>query len=197
VLGISSSPRKGGNTDLLLDEFLRGAAEAGGQTEKICLREYHIHPCTQCDFCITRGQCYQRDDMAGIYPKLLGTDCLALATPIYFMAHTAQAKLMIDRCQAFWAKRYRRHEPVAQTGRPRRGVLLAVGATHGPKVFAGTKVTTKWFLDALEIDFWADLCVEGVDEKGAIRQHPTALPEAYELGRRAVESYPNSAGTGV
>jgi multimeric flavodoxin WrbA len=183
VLGISSSPREGGNSDLLLDELLRGAEEGGCTVEKIRLAEKKIIPCTQCDHCQQDGSCVLEDDMDEIYARIENSDWLVLASPIYFMAHCAQAKLVIDRCQVFWARKYILKKPVVPgVHGPRRGVFVSVGATHGSKVFAGVKVTMKWFFDSLDMEYWGNLLFEGIDQKGAIREHPTALGEAYELG---------------
>jgi len=183
VLGLSCSPRSAGNTDLLLDELLRGAHEAGLRTEKIRTCQLEIQPCTQCDHCQTTGSCRLEDDMQSLYPKLEATDYLVFASPIYFMAHCAQAKMVIDRCQVFWARRYILKQSLTQPGRPvRRAVFISVGATHGSNVFAGAKLTMKWFLDALEMEYWENLLFTGIDTKGAIRKHPTALQDAYKLG---------------
>jgi multimeric flavodoxin WrbA len=185
ILAITSSPRRSGNSELLLDELIRGAKDNGSDVEKYALADLIIHPCNQCDFCHSRGQCNIKDDMEMLYAKLLETDTLVLASPIYFMAHCAQAKLFIDRCQVLWARRYILKQKLIPAGRPpRRGIFIAVGATHGEKVFAGVKVTMKWFFDALQMEYYEDLLIEGVDKKGAIREHPSALPEAYALGAK-------------
>jgi multimeric flavodoxin WrbA len=189
ILGISSSPRRCGNTDLLLDELLRGAADNKAQTEKIYLPDLHIAPCNQCDLCTTGGICPVRDDMATLYPKLLQADVLVLASPIYFMAHCAQAKIFIDRCQPFWVKTQRLKESIQIPGRPsRRGVFLAAGATRGPKVFEGAKITMKWFFHSLQMEYYENLLFEGLDHRGAVQEHPTALNEAHTLGIRLAQT---------
>ena len=197
ILAISSSPRFGGNTETLLDEMIRGlndtiaktARESEYQIEKIRLAECKLMPCTQCDHCQKQGECLIQDDITRIYPKLLAADWFILAGPIYFMAHCAQAKILIDRCQTFWARRYVLNQSLMQPGQKfRRGVFISVGATHGAKVFSGVKVTMKWFLDALEMEYWDNLLFEGCDKKGSIRQHPTALKDAYDLGQRIITS---------
>lgn len=190
LLGISSSPRIGGNTDTLLDEFLRGAAQAGGQVEKISLAGRHLIPCNQCDFCHQAGDCCLDDDIKLMYPKLLDCDVLVLASPIYFMAHCAQAKILIDRCQSLWSQRYILKQSLAHPGRPRWGVFISVGATHGPKVFAGAQVTMKWFFDTLEMEYHDNLLYEGFDKKGSITTHPSALQDTYQRGIDIVTSYP-------
>ncbi len=197
ILAVSSSPRFGGNTETLLDEMIRGlkdtiaqnGCEAEYHIEKIRLAECKLMPCTQCDHCQKTGECPIQDDITRMYPKLLAADWFILASPIYFMAHCAQAKLLIDRCQTFWARRYALKQSLMQPGQNfRRGIFISVGATHGTKVFSGVKVTMKWFLDALEMEYWDNLLIEGCDKKGSICQHPTALQDAYDLGRRIINS---------
>ena len=98
VLIVSSSPREGGNSDLLCDEFMRGAWEAGHNAEKIRLSEKQINYCTGCCTCIgKKGACVQKDDMNDIYKKILAADVMVLASPVYFHAMNAQMKTFIDR----------------------------------------------------------------------------------------------------
>ena len=113
VLGIAGSPRRGGNTDLLLEQAMVGAKSVGAETETIVLSKLSIEPCRHCDGCLAEGQCVIDDDMQSIYPKLRQADRIILASPMFFMGITAQAKAMIDRCQALWAIKYVLHQPVA------------------------------------------------------------------------------------
>ena len=101
VLIISSSPRKGGNSDLLCDEFMKGAIEAGNEVEKIFLKDKTVHPCTGCSVCSMYGKpCPQKDDAAGIVEKMIAADVIVMATPVYFYTMSGQMKIMIDRCCA-------------------------------------------------------------------------------------------------
>lgn len=101
VLAIVSSPRKNGNTELLVDEFVKGAQEAGHEVEKLCLREKKIAPCLACEACLRNGgTCVQKDDMAGVLQKLIDADVIVLSTPVYYYSISAQMKTMIDRCLA-------------------------------------------------------------------------------------------------
>ena len=103
VLILSGSPRKGGNSDLLCGEFLRGAAEAGNQVEKIFLRGKKVAPCNACDYCKTSGcRCAISDDMAEILDKMQAADVIVMASPVYFYSIDAQMKAVIDRCVARW-----------------------------------------------------------------------------------------------
>ena len=106
VLGIMGSPRIKGNTDLLLDEALRGAQSQGAEVEKIIVDELKIAPCREYYSCLKDGNCAIRDDMDDIYPKLLGADGVIVASPIFFYGLTSQVKALIDRCQALWSRKY-------------------------------------------------------------------------------------------
>lgn len=102
VLIISSSPRKGGNSDTLCDKFMEGAKSAGNEVEKISLREKKINYCTGCGFCNTNDNtaCSQKDDASEILDKMVAADVIVLATPVYFYTMCAQLKTLIDRCCA-------------------------------------------------------------------------------------------------
>lgn len=102
VLVINGSPRANGNSDLLCDELIRGAEEAGNQVEKISLREKEIHPCKACYACFKTGACVQKDDMAEILKKAEAADVLVLASPTYFLTMSGQMKVMIDRLLPKW-----------------------------------------------------------------------------------------------
>lgn len=98
ILLISASPREQGNSDLLCDEFMRGATEAGHNTEKIRLADEEINYCTGCNSCISgKGSCVQQDDMSSIHEKILAADVLVLASPVYFRSFNGQMKTFIDR----------------------------------------------------------------------------------------------------
>ncbi|MGN0666617.1 MAG: flavodoxin family protein [Huintestinicola sp.] len=97
ILIISASPRKGGNSDTLCDEFLRGARDSGNNAEKIFLRDKKINYCTGCGVCNNTHKCVQKDDMAEILDKMVNADVIVLATPVYFYTMDAQLKTLIDR----------------------------------------------------------------------------------------------------
>lgn len=97
VLIISSSPRKGGNSDLLCDRFAAGAREAGHEVEKVFLRNHKINYCLGCGVCNQTHRCVQKDDMAGLLDKMVQADVIVLATPVYFYSMDGQLKTFIDR----------------------------------------------------------------------------------------------------
>ncbi len=103
VLILSGSPRKGGNSDLLCDEFMRGAKEAGNSVEKIRVAEKSVAPCIGCYYCAGNGgRCVHKDDMAEILQKMIEADVIVLASPVYFYSVCAQLKAVIDRTVARW-----------------------------------------------------------------------------------------------
>ena len=102
VLVISASPRKNGNSDILCDEFVRGAVEAGHEVEKIRLAEKKVGFCTGCYACQKLDRCVQKDDANEIVEKMLASDVIVLATPVYFYSMDAQLKALIDRSVSRW-----------------------------------------------------------------------------------------------
>jgi len=104
IVILSATPRRGGNSELLCEEFLRGAAQAGHAAELVRLREQRIGYCTACEACQKNGgRCVQPDDMAAVLEKLIAADVIVLATPVYFYTMNARLKTVIDRCYARYA----------------------------------------------------------------------------------------------
>lgn len=173
VLILSGSPRKGGNSDILCDEFLRGAQEAGHDVEKIRVAEKKIAPCSGCYYCMAHGgECVHRDDMAPLLQKMIDADVLVLASPVYFYSIDAQLKAVIDRTVARWLE-----------VRDKEFYYIATMADE-PKTSADT--TLACFRGYAE-------CVEGAVEKGVVigsgayepgevRGTP-AMAQAYEMGK--------------
>jgi multimeric flavodoxin WrbA len=190
VLGIAASPRRGGNSDLLLERALEGAAQAGANVERIIAARLKIGPCIACDGCWETGRCVVQDEYQMVYPKLLTVERIILASPIYFMAISAQGKLLIDRCQCLWARKYVLHQPLPPTlsGEPRRGALITTAGHRVPSGFRCAATTMRYWLDTLDAEFAGELHVGYVDEKGAIREHPDMLEAAYALGKQLLDS---------
>jgi multimeric flavodoxin WrbA len=184
VLGIYGSPRKGGNTDRLLDEALRGAQAAGADISLIRCCDLEINGCIECGECDETGECVINDDMQSAYPLLEEADVIILASPVFFYSITAQAKALVDRCQAQWCKR--RLEGITIPSRRRgRGYLIAAGATKGKSLFDGTELVARYFFDALGMTYEGGVFVKGVEQKGDVKNRQDALEEAFELGKTA------------
>jgi multimeric flavodoxin WrbA len=185
VLGIMGSPRRHSNTEILLDRALEGASEAGAEVEKVLISKLKISPCLEIYACFKDGNCTIKDDMQALYDKLVEADHIVFASPIFFYGVTGQAKSLIDRCQALWARRH-----VLGMGkedkRARRGVFISVGATRGEKLFDGAVLTVKYFFDAVGVKYSGDLLIRGIDDKAQIKERPAAVEDAFRLGQELV-----------
>lgn len=172
IVAISATPRLHGNSDLLCDQFLKGAVESGHSVEKIRLAESKINPCDACCDCQSGSCCVKADDMADILEKVIEADVIALATPVYFYSMSAQMKIFIDRC----LPRYReikgkgfyffitaaapQHEAAEETIAGLRGFLRCLPEAQERGIVYGT----------------------GAWDKGDILRHP-AYDTAFEMGK--------------
>lgn len=173
ILILSGSPRKGGNSDILCDEFKRGAEESGHAVEKICLREKNIGYCKACYYCKkSDGVCAIRDDMGEILEKMNAADVLVLASPVYFYAVDAQMKAVIDRSVAQWLKI-----------RDKEFYYIMTAAEEGDTVMDCTLECLRGFARCLKGSVERGVVYgKGVYEAGAVKNTP-AMREAYDMGR--------------
>jgi len=183
VLGISASPRRDGNSDLLLQRALAGARAVEGEVEHLRLCDYRIEGCTECNACATTGDCRIRDDYPQILAKMLAADRIIFATPVFFLTVSAQAKLLIDRGQCLWMRKNVLGLPLFEPQRDRRGMIVAVGGSRGTRQFHCVQRPVQSYFKYLEVNCVYRLCVNQVDEKGAIQDYPEALEQAFRLGR--------------
>ncbi|MBI2174622.1 MAG: flavodoxin family protein [Chloroflexi bacterium] len=190
VLGIAGSPRRGGNTDLLLVEVMRGAASQGAEVKTIILDELDIAPCQHCDTCLKKGKCKIQDDMQMIYRELEQADRIVLASPVHFMGVSAQMKAMIDRCQALWARKYVLKQPPLRDRRERKGLFISVAGRKVANVFDGSVATIKSLFTVMDVIYAGDLLFRNIDEKGDITKHPEALRQAFLAGQKLVTDVP-------
>jgi len=184
IVALSGSPRRGGNSETLLDSAVEGALSAGATVSKIVISELRIQPCENCGGCDRSGRCVQKDDMDRIYDELSRADAIIVATPIFFGSVTAQLKAVIDRCQPLWVRRYLLKQ---KPEKERRVLFLCVGGfKKHDELFKLTERVIRIWLLVLGAKLWRSLFYAGVDRKGAIREHPSALREAFEAGRALV-----------
>ncbi len=184
VLGISGSPRRNGNSELLIREFMRGAEAGGYKTELIILSELKISPCTSCGSCQKTGKCIIDDDMQLMHEKLLQADCIVFASPIYFGGVSAQSKSFIDRCQTLWSRKYILKQELISPDRGKRpGYFISTaGAKDYDKVFEGAIFTVKAIFSSLDIKYAGELLYKDMENKGDILKHPDAMKMAFEAG---------------
>jgi multimeric flavodoxin WrbA len=191
VLAFAGSPRRGGNSETLLDWVL---ASMGGEPdvsiEKIALTEANIHMCNGCNACEKLNKCIQRDGMDIVHDKIIDADCIMLSSPIFCMGLAAQVKALVDRAQVFRSRKYVLKLPIVPPSRKgnRLGVFLATAGQNWDHVFNAAVPSVKCFYHVIDIRD-ADihyLMVNNVDEKGAIRSHPTAKSEADMLGKDVI-----------
>jgi multimeric flavodoxin WrbA len=172
VLVINSSPRKAGNSDILCDQFIKGATESGNEVEKINLREQKISPCSSCYACLKTKACVNKDDMEEILQKLIKADVIVLATPIYFYSMSAQLKMMIDRC----LPRYTEIEN-------KEFYYILTAADSQESTAEETIIGLRGFLRSLPNAKEKGLVLGlGTYEKGDVYNHP-AFERAYKLGK--------------
>lgn len=182
VLGISTSPRPRGNSDLLLRRALAGAESAGAHVEYVRLCDLKIGPCIECNSCRGTGVCAQEDDYQQLLQKMLDADRLIFATPVFFMSVCAQAKMLIDRGQCLWAAKYiLKKRPIAER-ESRQAMVIAVGGSKGKKQFDCIRLMMKVYFDSLDVRYASNLFVNQVDEAGDIESHAAAMEEAFKLG---------------
>jgi hypothetical protein len=182
VLGLAGSCRAGGNTETLLDWCLEAARGQGADVRKFRLCDLGLHGCRGCGACSRDGVCVVNDGMQELYPHLRTADSIVLAAPIYSMGMPAVPKMMVDRCQPFWAWKY-----VLGHKRQRMGAYLSCAGTEFPHVFDGGRQVVRYLWHILEAQSAGEMLCPGVDELGAIKDYPSAQTVAMDIGRRLGE----------
>lgn len=181
VLGIVGSPRRGGNTETLVEQVLRGAVEAGAMTEKVILSELDIAPCEGCDACVDSGTCVIGDDMEELLDKMARSDVWVLGTPVYWWGPSAQFKTFVDR---WYAKAHREEDTAMFKGR--RVILVVPCGDSDPKTAQHVVGMMTDALDYVEAELFATVLAPGVNDPGEVRQHAEVLAAAYGAGKEAV-----------
>lgn len=179
VVGISGSPRMGGNTELLLDSALKGARSEGAATRKILLNSLSFKPCQECGGCASTGRCVLKDDMSGLYKVIDNADALIFASPIFFSNISAQAKAFIDRFQCRWVLyKVLGGRPVKKT----RGAFFCTSGANNPAFFDGAKRVVKAFFNTLGIEYRYEIYCGGINQKDDILKYNDIIKKAYKVG---------------
>ncbi len=169
---------------MLLRQVLSGASAAGAEAEYLRLCKFNIAPCSACGACYATGECPVQDDFAVVLAKILAADRLIFATPIFFMSVCAQAKILIDRCQCLWATKYILKRPIIGPRETSRlAMVIAVGGKKGGKAFDCIRLMMKYYLDTVDMGYFANLFVSNADEASKIADNADAMQEAIRLGK--------------
>lgn len=174
VLGIVCSPRKGGNTEFLVQEALTGAQDRGAETELVTVWDKDIKPCDGCLSCEKTGKCHIQDGVQEIYPKLVEADGIVWGTPVYFWSATAQAKILIDRSYALYTNTNRLTNKVSG--------VISVGASLG---HLGVWQLFSTFFSVHHM-LSTDFVYGYARNKGDVRKDKHAVQASRELGRQMV-----------
>jgi multimeric flavodoxin WrbA len=192
IIAIYGSPRRNGNTSLLLQKAVQGAREAGADVEEVVLRDLKMSPCLEIYGCKKDGRCAIKDDFQNVYDQILACKGLMLASPIFFYTVSAHTKILMDRCQSFWVKKYWIEEtPFGILDAKRKGLFISVGATKGKRLFEGVRLTVKYCFETFDAELWRALLYRGLDFEGDVLEHPDYLDETYTAGKELVEAVKN------
>jgi len=185
LLAIYGSPRRKGNTTLLLKRAAEGARAEGASVEEVVLRDLKMSPCLEIYGCKETGRCAIKDDFQALYDKLLACDGVMLASPVFFYTVSAHTKILMDRCQSLWVKRYWLEKtPFGKKEFKRKGLFISVGATKGKRLFEGVLLTIRYFFDALDMELWDSLLFRELDFEGDVLKHPEYLEAAHTAGKQ-------------
>lgn len=189
IVAVYGSPRRGGNTAVLLKRAVAGARDAGADVDEVVLRDYKMSPCLEIYGCKKNGECAIKDDFQQVRDRILAGKGLMLATPIFFYTVSAHVKILMDRCQSLWVKKYWIDEVAFNDWEPvRKGLVISVGATKGKKLFDGMLLSMKYFFDVLDMELWDALLYRQLDFMGDVEKFPEYLDQAYQRGRDFVDA---------
>jgi arsenate reductase len=187
VIGFQGSPRKRGNTSFLLSAFMQALEKLGAQTRIIDVAQKNIIPCREYVVCEKKGYCPIDDDLKSeIYALIRQAEVVVLASPIFFYNMTAQLKAVVDRCQTFWARKYKLKlaDPAKRT---KRGFFLSVGATRGKNLFEGLQLTAQYFFDAIDARYAGSLTYRNIEGPKDMAKHPTVNEDVEKAAAALIQ----------
>jgi multimeric flavodoxin WrbA len=187
VVLFNGSPRKGGNIDLLLDRAVKTLDVAGQEIVRFNLNAMNIKPCQDCGGCEKTGQCVIKDDMGLIYDAIREGERFLLASPIFFFGISAQAKAMVDRCQAHWCGKYLLKKPLPEGPNGRKGLLLVVGGMKKDLGITCSEATAKAFFRTISVNEHETAGFLSIDEKGAVLDHEEVIEATLKAVARLID----------
>ncbi|WP_319378130.1 flavodoxin family protein [uncultured Methanocorpusculum sp.] len=181
VLAITTSPRRHGNSESALDTVLESFS--GMSVEKVVLNDLNINPCRGCGKCEKTGVCIHEDDFAELGEKIRSCDLLVFASPVYSMSVCAQGKMLIDRCQVFWSRKYVLHDLSIPEGK-KFGMFISVSGQKREGIFDHTVPVAQFLFDVSQIppSRIRYLLLPGFDKISDFRKNPEAIAKAKEAG---------------
>lgn len=183
VLGICGSPRKKGNTDILVDRALQGARSAGAVTKKIFLNDLKFLPCQECRIVKKDGTCRVMDKFQVIHGKVAWADAVIVASPVFFGSVSAQTKMMIDRFQCLWlAKNV--FKTVKDLPQKKKGAFISVQSTRRKDFFRNARSVIRNFFAVIGVKYEGELYCDGIESKGDVLESPELLKKAFVLGKK-------------
>lgn len=187
VIAFNGSPRANGNTEILLNEAIRIVEKEAHEVSVFNLNSMNIKPCQDCGGCEKTGRCIINDNMNEIYEAIREANRFILASPIFFFGLSAQAKIMIDRCQAFWCEKYLLKRPIQEGPSGRKGLLILVGGMKKEIGIECSEATAKAFFRTISVPSHETVAFLGVDAKGAILEIPNAFIKLGSTVQRLLE----------
>jgi len=189
IIAVYGSPRRGGNTDTLLNRFLEGVSSCemldqdNARIEKIFTSNLKISSCRGCGNCSKTGECIIQDEMQALYTKLVDCDFLAVASPVFFTTVSGYLKAFIDRFQRFWALKYELKRKIIFKEN-RKGILISTAGSEPKDIFNCTKKVMRAFFDVIYIEYLCDFLFNNTDQKDDILKNREALREIFDFGRK-------------
>jgi multimeric flavodoxin WrbA len=181
VIGISGSPRKGANTDAVVQEVLKGANDAGARTRFIRVADLDIAPCGACYACAENAVCVKNDDMQALYRELKKADAWVIGTPVYWFTMSAQLKTPLDRLFAF------AHDPDANPFKGKRAAVVTLSGDPDAREMGKTIFESfKMAFDYLKVKFAGRLALQGVDATD-VKSRWSGYAPARRLGAKLVK----------
>ncbi len=183
ILAIHGSPRKEGNSEILMKEAVKTIESEGHEVTIIRAAEMKIAPCLNCDGCVETGECIIKDDMDIVYEAIEETDRVLVASPVFFFGVPAQLKALIDRCQALWCRKYLLKQPVSDK-KDRKGLLIMVGGMARERGFEASNATVTAFFRTIDVPTHEFIYFKSIDAKAEVLKHPEALKATREAAKR-------------
>ena len=189
ILGLQGSPRKKGNSAVLLNRFMAESKECGKgvRTQVVDIPRRKVLPCAEIGVCETQGTCPIKDDMqTEIFGLLREADVIVAATPVFFYNMTAQLKALVDRCQTLWSRKYRLK--LKDPGyRQRQGMMLSVAATKGKNLFEAIELSIRYFFDAIDANYAGSLTYRNIEKRGDMTAHPDMTTDVARVVRTVLK----------